>query len=113
MPTIRSDEEKVPSRGFEPQKAGLEDRRPVHRHRGQTCRDETERMARVGLAWHGLEDRPLTTSTPALLPNGRENGAVDGSRTRQILLTMEAPSHESNDGMCRSPRQDSNLQRPA
>jgi hypothetical protein len=55
-------------------------------------------MARVGLAWHGLEDRPLTTSTPALLPIGRENGAVDGSRTRQILLTMEAPSHESSDG---------------
>jgi hypothetical protein len=56
-------------------------------------------MARVGLAWHGLEDRPLTTSTPALLPNGREDGAVDGSRTRQILLTMEAPSHESSDGI--------------
>ncbi len=71
MPTIRSDGEKM----------------------------KTERTTRVELAWHGLEGRPLTTSTSALLPNGRENGAADGSRTHQILLTMEALSHESSDGV--------------
>lgn len=61
-------------------------------------------MARVELAWHGLEDRPLTPSTPAILPNGRENGATGGSRTHLILLTMEAPSHEGHGGIQRYKR---------
>ena len=60
-------------------------------------------MVRVGLTWHGLEGRLLATSTPALLPANRENGAADRSRTCQILLTMEALSHESSDGQSRKP----------
>ena len=59
-------------------------------------------MVRVGLTWHGLEGRLLATSTPAILPANRENGAADRSRTCLVLLTMEALSHESSDGQSRS-----------